>query len=175
MLESYNLGNSYNFSSVTITKSDKLSYQVLDPYGNPLSLGPNNLIMGYAIANASTNPITPASTDTTIGDDHSPLLQFSINAEKPQLELNSRIWTPNSNGNTYPITPQLCTGLLNGSLYSLNSGFGSFGFNTTLFLSSTCSQYCWVQLDKYNNPFTITAPAQNAGVVNIRLMIISFT
>lgn len=180
-----NLGYSYTFNNVSYLGLRVISYtQVLDSTGNPLTLGPNDFVIGYSVANASINPITPTSTNTTIGIGNSPLLQFCINTEPPIWNTSTKSWIP-AFGFIYNITPQFCTGYSNGSdnyftnsevegyYNSVNSGFGLLSSNNGDFVfNGEIGRSSYVQLYWCNNTITTTDLSKNAAVINIKLLIL---
>jgi hypothetical protein len=160
-------------------------YTVINEYdGSPLVLGPNDFIIGYGVANGSTNnvgpvqlgtytslPLTPASTTSTVGVGNSPVVQFFINPVPPSYNTQTGQWSPTnpSSITTAAITSTLVTGLPNSTGACINPGYGGL-FIT---LTTSCGSLSWIQMNQTINRFTTVLPAINPGAINISLVILS--
>lgn len=98
---------------VTLSRNNPpIYYTVINKAdGNPLTLGPSDFIVAYAVSNGGSVLLTPASYTGITGPNYSPSLQFAINQAPPTYSITGQP-TPDITGVTIPITPVLTTGKL---------------------------------------------------------------
>jgi hypothetical protein len=177
------LAQMFNLQAMRIVKgrvvagtTASTNYSVINEYdGSPVTLGPSDFIVAFAVSNGNTSNAGATPTVTVPPTTpYSPLLltpsgaavQFALNTVPPTFNVVTNTWTPTGDG--VGVTPVLTAGAAGSTGALINMGYGEFLAGVAGALQTSCGALSWLQANVGTTAFTNTA-----GYINIVLLVLT--